>query len=76
MKIAVRSTPSTSQKRIGEPSWSLIRLVAPTGMTKKSPMGAAIRGFDLAAGYQVCVGGSLNLAAVERGPLVLDVLGS
>ena len=29
MKIAVRSTPSTSQKRSGEPSRSLIRLVAP-----------------------------------------------
>ena len=37
MKIAVRSTPSTSQKRSAEPSRSLIRLVAPTGMTKNSP---------------------------------------
>src|SRR3954471_20768978 len=37
MKIAVRSTPSTSQKRRAEPSQSLIRLVAPTGMTKNSP---------------------------------------
>ena len=37
MKIAVRSTPSTSQKRRAEPSQSLIRLVAPTGMTKKRP---------------------------------------
>ena len=38
MKIAVRSTPSTSQNRSAEPSWSLIRLVAPTGMTKNSPI--------------------------------------
>src|SRR5947207_2222969 len=38
MKIAVRRTPSTSQNRNGEPSWSLIRLVAPTGTTKKSPI--------------------------------------
>ena len=38
MKIAVRSTPSTSQNRTGEPSWSLIRLVAPTGTTKNSPI--------------------------------------
>src|SRR5829696_4519628 len=37
MKIAVRSTPSTSQKRSAEPSQSLIRLVAPTGITKKRP---------------------------------------
>src|SRR4051794_26889174 len=37
MKMAVRSTPSTSQKSTEEPSWSLIRLVAPTGTTKKSP---------------------------------------
>ena len=28
MKIAVRTTPSTSQKRTAEPSWSLIRLVS------------------------------------------------
>src|SRR6266516_4719485 len=38
MKIAVRRTPSTSQKSTGEPSWSLIRLVAPTGTTKKMPI--------------------------------------
>src|SRR4051794_21218940 len=37
MKMAVRSTPSTSQKRIDEPSWSLMRLVAPTGTTKNRP---------------------------------------
>src|SRR5215211_6927289 len=37
MKMAVRSTPSTSQNRIEEPSWSLIRLVAPTGTTKNRP---------------------------------------
>ena len=29
--------PSTSQKSSGEPSWSLIRLVSPTGTTKKRP---------------------------------------
>ena len=38
MKIAVRRIPSTSQKRKGEPSWSLIRLVSPTGTTKKRPI--------------------------------------
>src|SRR3954451_24498072 len=37
MKIAVRSTPSTSQKSTEEPSGSLIRLVAPTGTTKNRP---------------------------------------
>ncbi len=37
MKIAVRRTPSTSQKSSEEPSWSLIRLVRPTGTTKKRP---------------------------------------
>ena len=37
MKMPVRSIPSTSQKRKGEPSWSLIRLVSPTGTTKKRP---------------------------------------
>jgi phytoene dehydrogenase-like protein len=31
-------------------------------VTKRSPMGAIVRGFDLAAGYQVCAGGSFNLA--------------
>jgi hypothetical protein len=38
MKIAVRRTPSTSQNSSAEPSSSLIRLVAPTGMTKNSPI--------------------------------------
>src|SRR5215207_1755339 len=38
MKIAVRRTPSTSQKSKAEPSWSLIRLVAPTGITKNRPI--------------------------------------
>ena len=37
MKIAVRRIPSTSQNRSEEPSWSLIRLVAPTGTTKNRP---------------------------------------
>ena len=37
MKIAVRRIPSTSQNRSEEPSSSLIRLVAPTGTTKKRP---------------------------------------
>jgi phytoene dehydrogenase-like protein len=41
---------------------SLFGTVLYDAVTKRSPMGAAIRGFDLAAGYQVCVGGSLNLA--------------
>ncbi len=36
--MLVRSTPSTSQKRKGEPSWPLIRLVSPTGTTKKRPI--------------------------------------
>ena len=34
--------PSTSQKSSAEPSQSLIRLVAPTGITKKSPTARAI----------------------------------
>ena len=38
MKMPVRSRPSTSQKRTGEPSWPLIRLVSPTGTTKKRPI--------------------------------------
>src|SRR3954451_15847783 len=42
MKIDVRRTPSTSQNRTDEPSWSLIRLVAPTGTTKNRPMARAI----------------------------------
>src|SRR5829696_8442553 len=41
MKIAVRRTPSTSQKSSADPSWSLIRLVSPTGMTKKRPIASA-----------------------------------
>src|SRR3954447_25028720 len=41
MKIAVRRTPSTSQNRIDDPSWSLIRLVAPTGTTKNRPTARA-----------------------------------
>jgi len=41
---------------------SLFGTVLYDAVTEKSPMGAAIRGFDLAAGYQVCVGGSWNLA--------------
>src|ERR1700742_1007514 len=36
--MPVRSTPSTSQKRTGEPSCPLIRLVSPTGTTKKRPI--------------------------------------
>src|SRR6476646_10480948 len=38
MKMAVRRHPSTSQNSTDEPSWSLIRLVAPTGTTKKRPI--------------------------------------
>jgi phytoene dehydrogenase-like protein len=41
---------------------SLFGTVLYDAISKRSPMGAAIRGFDLAAGYQVCVGGSWNLA--------------
>ena len=41
---------------------SLFGTVLYDAVTTSSPMGAAIRGFDLAAGYQVCVGGSWNLA--------------
>ena len=46
MKIAVRRTPSTSQKSRAEPSWSLIRLVSPTGMTKKRPTASSQREGD------------------------------
>ncbi|GAA2880884.1 NAD(P)/FAD-dependent oxidoreductase [Pseudonocardia halophobica] len=41
---------------------SLFGTVLYDAVTKRSPMGAAVRGFDLSAGYQVCVGGSWNLA--------------
>lgn len=41
---------------------SLFGTVLYDSVTAKSPMGAAVRGFDLSAGYQVCVGGSWNLA--------------
>lgn len=34
----MRTTPSTAQKVTEEPSWSLIRLVRPTGATKNSPI--------------------------------------
>ena len=36
-------SPSTSQKRKAEPSWSLNRLVSPTGTTKNSPTANAAR---------------------------------
>src|SRR3954451_2311783 len=42
MKIPVRRTPSISQNRSGEPSLSLIRLVNPTGTTKKRPTASSI----------------------------------
>jgi phytoene dehydrogenase-like protein len=41
---------------------SLFGTVLYDSVTQKSPMGSAVRGFDLSAGYQVCVGGSWNLA--------------
>jgi phytoene dehydrogenase-like protein len=41
---------------------SLFGTVLYDSVTTRSPMGALVRGFDLAAGYQVCVGGSFNLA--------------
>ena len=37
----MRSTPSTSQKRNDEFSWSLIRVVRPTGTTKNRPTASA-----------------------------------
>ena len=46
MKIAVRSTPSTSQKRSAEPSQSLIRLVAPDGDDEEQPDGEQQREED------------------------------
>jgi phytoene dehydrogenase-like protein len=41
---------------------SLFGTVLYDAVTQRSPMGALVRGFDLAAGYEVCVGGSFNLA--------------
>ncbi|MBU8868522.1 MULTISPECIES: NAD(P)/FAD-dependent oxidoreductase [Paenarthrobacter] len=41
---------------------SLFGTVLYDAVSERSPMGAALRGFDLAAGYQVAVGGSWNLA--------------
>ena len=41
---------------------SLFGTVLYDQVTSRSPMGALLRGFDHAAGYQVCVGGSVSLA--------------
>lgn len=41
---------------------SLFGTVLYDAVSKRSPMGALVRGFDLAAGYEVCLGGSFNLA--------------
>ena len=41
---------------------SLFGTVLYDQMTTRSPMGALVRGFDLVANYQVCVGGSISLA--------------
>jgi phytoene dehydrogenase-like protein len=41
---------------------SLFGTVLYDAVSQRSPMGAIVRGFDLAAGYQVCEGGSFNLA--------------
>lgn len=41
---------------------SLFGTVLYDAVSERSPMGAALRGFDLAAGYQVAIGGSWNLA--------------
>jgi len=41
---------------------SLFGTVLYDALSQRSPMGALVRGFDLAAGYEVCVGGSFNLA--------------
>lgn len=41
---------------------SLFGTVLYDQVTTRSPMGALIRGFDQAAGYEVCVGGSVSLA--------------
>lgn len=41
---------------------SLFGTVLYDQVTSRSPMGALLRGFDHAAGYQVCIGGSVSLA--------------
>ncbi len=41
---------------------SLFGTVLYDQISSRSPMGALIRGFDLVANYQVCVGGSVSLA--------------
>ena len=38
-------------------------------MSKTSPMGSVIRAFDLQSGYQLCQGGSFNLARGADGDL-------
>ena len=38
-------------------------------LSKTSPMGSVIRAFDLQSGYQLCQGGSFNLAARPDGDL-------
>jgi len=40
---------------------SLFGTVLYDQVTSRSPMGALLRGFDHAAGYQVCIGGSVSL---------------
>jgi len=41
---------------------SLFGTILTEAVTSRSPMGASLRAFDTAAGYEVCQGGSLNLA--------------
>ncbi len=41
---------------------SLFGTILTETVTTRSPMGAGLRAFDLAAGYEICVGGSFNLA--------------
>src|SRR4029077_21107871 len=56
---------------------SLFGTVLYDQVASRSPMGALIRGFDLVATYQVCVGGSVSLArglmekVVQNGGTVL-----
>jgi phytoene dehydrogenase-like protein len=41
---------------------SLFGTILTEAVTTRSPMGASLRAFDIAAGYEVCEGGSFNLA--------------
>ena len=61
-------TPSTSQNSTGDPSWFLIRLVSPTGITKNSTIDSAtastIVPAHTARGISCCSGSGCSLTSL------------